>query len=303
MVEQIGNVIISTFGACSVPVCGEESPVERSLLEALEAQKPIAEILKQDRRWPVLLQLSPVRKNIVQPMAIQRNSRVLELGGGMGAVTAALVSRCAQVDSVVESLTEGRANAYRNRDCSNLHIHVGKLGEFEAKMPYDVLLLLGGLENAPCFFPGDDPFRNMLAFCRRMLKPGGLLYVGVNNRLGARYLAGCREEHENRFFGGLESCFAAGKPHAFTRSELSELVLSCGFGELFFYYPLPDYILPKMIYSDSYLPQNDLSFPYRCNYDSDRLVCFEEVRLLRSLGATAEFGMLANSFLLEAVAK
>lgn len=303
MVEQIGNVVLSTFGTpCPLPEI-QEDPVYPFLLEKLKQQADSRQILKQDHRWQVMLQLSPLRKNIVRPMLIQKTSRVLELGAGMGAVTAALAPICGQIDCVEESLLQSRANGHRNRDYGNLRIYVGKLREFQPKGLYDVLIVLGGLEKAPDYFPGSDPFREMLSRCRKMLRPGGLAYIAVNNRLGARYFAGCREEHENRFFAGMAGKGDNASPHPFSKSELTELATSCGFEVLFFYYPLPDYKLPQMIYSDSYLPKNDLSFPYRTNYDMDRLVCFEEVALLRSLGATAEFGMLANSFLLEAVAK
>lgn len=303
MVEQIGNVVLSTFGTpCPFPESQEDS-VYPFLLEKLKQQANPQQILKQDYRWQVMLQLSPMRGNIVQPMAIQKTCRVLEVGAGMGAVTAALAPICGQIDCVEESLLQSRANGYRNRDYGNLHIYVGKLQQFQPQGLYDVLIVLGGLENAPDYFPGREPFRDMLSYCRKMLRPGGLAYIAVNNRLGARYFAGCREEHENRFFAGMTGRGDITKPHPFSKSELTELVASCGFEKLFFYYPLPDYNLPQMIYSDSYLPKNDLSFPYRSNYEADRLVCFEEVALLRSLGATAEFGMLANSFLLEAVAK
>lgn len=302
MVETIGNVVLSTFGAPAA-YSEEETPESRFLLEVLKQQKEPEEILKQDHRWPVLLELSPLRRNIVQPMAITLDSRVLELGAGMGAVTAALAPRCASLDCVEESMLKSRANAYRNRDHGGLHIHVGRLREYQPQELYDVVVLLGGLEQAPHYFPGQEPFRDMLAFCRKMLKPGGLVYIAVNNRLGARYFAGCREEHESRLFAGITDSGDNTKPHAFSRSELAGLVGACGFEKLFFYYPLPDHRLPRMIYSDRYLPQGDLSFPYRYNYDADRLVCFEEVALLRSLEGTAEFGMLTNSFLLEAVAK
>lgn len=303
MMEKIGNVEISTFGSAPVFPDREDKPENVFLLEVLKQQADPGEILKRDHRWPVMLQLSSMRRNIVQPMSIHKDSRVLELDAGMGAVTAALAPLCSQIDCVEESLLQSRANAYRNRAYDNLRIHVGSMREYQPRECYDVVVLLGGLERAPHYFPGADPFREMLAFCRKMLKPGGLVYIAVNNRLGARYFAGCREEHADRFFAGIEGNGDNQSPHAFSKSELAGLVGATGFENLFFYYPLPDYNLPRMIYSEKYLPQNDLSFPYRSNYDADRLVCFEEVALLRSLGGTAEFGMLTNSFLLEAAAQ
>ena len=303
MDERIGNVCITPFGATPDKVYCEGEAVEEFLLNVLKNQEDPIEVMKKDHRWPIMYQLSPSRKNIVQPMQIGPNSRVLELGAGMGAVTAALAPRCGHVDCVDLSLLRCRANAYRNREYGNIHIYVGNIMDFQPADKYDVVLLIGVLEYAAEFSNGNDPFRQMLKLCRQHLKEGGLIYIAIENRLGAKYFAGCNEDHLGRPFVGIEGYPCDEKIRTFSRSELLDLVQSSGFGSPFFYYPLPDYKLPRMIYSDAYLPRNDLSFPYRSNYDADRLVCFEEVSLLRSLGSTQEFCMLANSFLLEAKAE
>lgn len=303
MEEHIGNVTISIFGTVPERVYSEGDTVEQFILEVLKNREDPIEVLKKDDRWPVLYQLSPLRKNIVQPMRLEPGCRILEIGAGMGAVTAGLAPRCGHIDCVELSPVRSRANAYRNREYGNLRIHVGNFMEYQPEEPYDAVVLIGVLEYAAEFYDGEDPFRKMLTLCRSFLKPGGRIYIAIENRLGAKYFAGCREDHLNRPFVGIEGYPVREKVRTFSRSELVELVESAGFSDPFFYYPLPDYKLPRMIYSDAYLPDRDLSFPYRTNYDTDRLVCFEEVALLRSLGRTREFCMMANSFLVEASVK
>lgn len=297
--EKIGNTELTLFGKQPDKVYCEGTEEEETVLRVFRDGEDRMEVLKKDNRWPILYQLSPMRGNIVKPMRLNPETRVLEIGAGMGAVTEAVTSRCKSVDCVDLSYTRCMANAYRNQTKSNVRIFCGDAMQFEPEEPYDVVLLIGVLEYAAVYCPGENPFLNLLEFCHRCLKPGGLLYIAIENRIGMKYLAGCKEDHIGKEFVGITGYLSGEGARTFTRSELTELTEKAGFGSHYYYYPLPDYKLPIVIYSDDYLPDESLNIPPYSNYDAGRLETFSDVLALKSLKGTEEFKMLANSFLLE----
>src|SRR5207237_3803804 len=73
-----------------------------------------------------------------------------------------------------------------------------------ASGPCDLALLIGVLEWTG--LGADDPLdrqKAVLAEIRRVLKPGGMLLVGIENRFGAHYFLGAREEHTKPRFSSL----------------------------------------------------------------------------------------------------
>lgn len=297
--EKIGSVVLDFFGTVPEEVYCEGTDVEERVLQIFKAGEDPIEVLKQDNRWPLLYQLSASRGNITLPMQLDKDKTVLDLGSGMGAITAAIASRCGRVDCVDISLARCRANAYRNRDAKNVRIHVGNIMQYESEEQYDIILLIGVLEYAAVFCDEENPFDKILQLCKKWLKPNGILYIAIENRIGIKYMAGCNEDHLGRPFVGVEGYHCQEKMRTFSRSELLEIVERAGFVSSFFYYPLPDYKLPIVIYSDDYLPGNELNLPFPTNYDADRYFCFNDVLTLKSLRSSDEFKMLANSFLLE----
>ena len=299
MNEKIGLVELDYFGEQPGSIYSEGNEIEERVLQVFKDGEDPLEVLKRDNRWPILYQLSPARGNIILPMRLDKSMSVLELGSGMGAVTTALAPRCGTVDCVDMSKVRCLANAYRNRSMNNIRIHIGDIMQYSTQKRYDAILLIGVLEYASEYSNSEKPFYDMLKLCYRFLKPNGLLYIAIENRLGAKYLAGCREDHIGRWFVGVEGYQCTEKPRTFSRSELLDIVRETGFGSPFFYYPLPDYKLPIVIYSDDLLPGKMLNIPRDTNYDAERLYCFDEVMALKSLQSSEEFKMLANSFLLE----
>ena len=296
--ERIGEVELSSFGTVLDDIYCEGNDVEERVLQVFKDDEDPMAVLKSDNRWPILYQLSPSRGNIVLPMDLDSSKSVLEIGSGMGAITAAVSRKCKNVDCVDMSLIRCKANAYRNKDRKNVKIFVGDIMQYETTATYDVVLLIGVLEYAGVYSDSDEPFAAMLKLCKRFLKPGGTLYIAIENRLGIKYFAGCNEDHLGVPFAGIEGYIGDTRIRTFSRTELKDLTSEAGFVDPYFYYPFPDYKLPIVIYSDDYLPSEALSLPSVGNFDSDRLYCFNDTQALNSVGSTDEFRMLSNSFLL-----
>lgn len=69
---------------------------------------------------------------------------------------------------------------------------------------FDYVTLIGVLEYAKSYIGKDNPYPEYLEKINRLLKPGGKILIAIENRLGLKYFAGCREDHVGREFVGIE---------------------------------------------------------------------------------------------------
>jgi SAM-dependent methyltransferase len=277
--------------------------VEEFIVKIFKEEKDIFDVLSNDSRWAVLYHLSPRRGNIVTPMGITKTDSVLEIGAGTGAVTGALSTKAKNVDCVELSRRRSVINAYRNKEHTNINIFVGNFERMNFAKQYDAAVLIGVLEYAQLYIKSDRPFFDFLSMIRKLLKPGGKLYIAIENRLGMKYLSGAPEDHCGIPFTGIEGYAVQDRPNSartFTKSELESLLNAAGFASLYFYYPLPDYKLPTVIYSDDRLPLPNEKLPLGYAYDFPRFTNFDEGNALENLIGSEEFKVFSNSFLVEA---
>ncbi len=298
--EKIGGVTLDYRYFDGQDFYNEGDEVENMVLGTFVNHRNPIEIIKQDNRWPILYQLSPQRQNIVCPMDVRSDDVVLEVGAGMGALTGSIAKRCAYVDCVELSKRRSLANAYRNKEYNNIHIYVGNFSNIQYEKKYDVVTLIGVLEYAPSYIHSkENPALAFLKAIHNIMQASGRLYIAIENKLGMKYFAGCREDHLGKSFAGIEGYKKNDFARTFTKSEIEEMLISAGFDNLYFYYPYPDYKLPSVIYSDD-MPYGDF-IPGVANYDNSRLQVFNERKAMLNLQRTKEFSIFANSFLIEAV--
>ncbi|MBO4696075.1 MAG: methyltransferase domain-containing protein [Lachnospiraceae bacterium] len=300
MQEMIGKVRLNLNWYNGEDRYSDGDSTENELLSIVgNPQKDYNDIIAERGSWPVLYHLSPVRENIVNWYPFRKGARVLELGSGCGAVTGALLSAGLDVCAVDLSLRRSRINATRHQDSDRLEIIVGAMEEVLSNLTeqFDYVLLIGVLEYASVFSDRDNPYAAVLTAIKKVLKSGGEVLVAIENKLGLKYLAGCREDHTGRFFESIEGYPHADGPKTFSRSELRDLADACGY-ESEFYYPYPDYKFPLRIYSDAFLPgQGEWNRNWQ-NFDADRVALFNEQRAADTLISAGLITEFANSFLL-----
>ena len=248
--------------------------------------------------WPVLYHLSPLRESLLSWIPFRKGEKILELGSGCGAVTGAFLHKGLSVTAVDLSLRRSRINATRHKDAEELTIYLGASEEVLPNLTekFDHATLIGVLEYAAAFSKEEKPFHYILNSIRSVLKDDGSLWVAIENKLGLKYFAGCKEDHTGRYFEGIEGYPHNEGPRTFSKKELTKLAEECGFA-CEFYYPYPDYKLPVKVFSDEYLPQKgELSRNWQ-NFDADRLLLFDETKAFDTIldaGLSPEF---SNSFL------
>ncbi|RRD95379.1 class I SAM-dependent methyltransferase [Clostridiales bacterium COT073_COT-073] len=298
--EKIGNITLYLDYYSGTDLYNEGDEAEEIVLNALKCGEDYLKVLSENNTWPVLYQLSPERQNIIAPMDIKRTDEVLEIGAGMGAVTGAIAKRCKHVDCIDLSKRRSIANAYRNKEYDNIDIYVGNFQDILLQKKYDVITLIGVFEYAQSFIKGDKPYELFLNQIAQLLKPGGLLYIAIENKLGLKYFAGSPEDHTGVIFKSIEGYSKLDPARTFTKSEITELLLNNGYESVYFYYPYPDYKLPSAIYSEDYLPDETLTISMKPSYNFWRDVYFDEDKANHNLIGTKEWEIFSNSFLIEA---
>ncbi len=133
---------------------------------------------------------------------------------------------------------------------------------------------------------------------KQHLKDDGKLIIAIENKFGLKYWAGCKEDHTERYFEGIEGYKNSSKVKTFSKQEWMNMLIESDFKNVMFYYPYPDYKFPTSIYSDSFLPKTGDLKSNNLNYDSERCVLFEETRVFDELIDSNLFTTFSNSFLI-----
>lgn len=264
------------------------------------------EILSNDPNWALRYHLSELRSNLLNWYTFKNRSSVLEVGSGCGAITEALVEN-ESLTVVANELSGRRAeiNYERNKKAKNLEIVVGNLQDFKPKEKFDYVVCVGVLEYAGTFIDADEPYDEFVKLLNSFLKPGGRLLLAIENRLGFKYLAGAREDHTAGYFDGINNYPQNKNVRTFGRNELTELLNRSNYIVEEFYFPHPDYKIPEVVYSDSYLPGVDTVVPKNLlpspNFDQDRKFLFSEQLFVDAIEDNRLYAHMANSFLVEAI--
>lgn len=276
-----------------------DGSVENELLDIVRFQHgDFDRVIAKDRRWPILYHLSHLRENIVNWYPFSPDAEVLEVGAGCGAITGQLCASAGHVTAV--ELTQRRAeiNYYRHQDMKNLDIFVGDIFDIHFEKKFDYITLIGVLEYAGLMFHGEKPHQHLLETLKKMLKPEGHILIAIENRLGLKYFAGAREDHTGGFFDGINEYPAGGPAQTFSKQELKTVLRESGFDSPDFYYPLPDYKFPKMIYTDESAEQFDANLNFDA-LDRERFALFDEKKMAATLAREGQIGTFSNSFFVD----
>lgn len=300
MTEKIGKVVLDYS---KYP--GEDhycdGAVEDEILELVRQYSPAeySRLIEEKKSWPILYHLSPLRENIVDWLPMEKDSKVLEVGSGCGAITGALSRKAGSVTCVDLSKKRSMINACRHADCENITIHVGNFKDIEPELDrdYDYICLIGVFEYGQGYIGGETPYEDFLRILTPHLRENGRIVIAIENKYGLKYFAGCKEDHLGNYFSGIENYPHGGGVRTFSRRRMERIFRSCGVKEAHFYYPYPDYKLMTTLYSDEYLPgKGELSNNLR-NFDRDRMLLFDEKRAFDGLVEDGLFSVFANSYL------
>lgn len=186
---------------------------------------------------------------------------VLDYGAGLGSILFGLQPHAGHVVGMDQSLYRARLIQTRARALGAGNV-TAVCGGNSARLPFpdatfDLVVMNGVLEWTPRSQDGrpTDIHRTVLAEVVRVLKPGGALYLAIENRYGYRYLWGRRDSHNAgrklpyvtvlpRVLADVYTRAASGVPYRtwlHSYYGLRRVLRSGGFAQIAFYYPYPTY--------------------------------------------------------------
>jgi len=252
----------------------------------------------EDGRWPIVYHLSPWRENILNWYPFESQSTILEVGAGCGALTGLLCQRAKKVVSIELSRRRAEINYNRHKGLDNLEIFVCDIQKIPSEWKFDYIIVNGVLEYASYMFEDENPYKTFMEHLRNNLSANGRILLSIENRLGLKYFAGAKEDHNGKYFSGLNGYVNHENERTFTKFELTELMSESKLHILKFFYPYPDYKFPFEIFTDSTINER---VPSTTQYplDLDRLCLFHERSVQQSLMKMNTMDRFSNSFLIE----
>jgi len=276
-----------------------DGDVENFILDIVKSGKNLDSIPEDQLSWPVFYHLSPLRANILNWYPFNKNSSLLEIGAGCGAITGMLCSKTKSVTAVELSERRSMIIDARHYKHQNLEIIVGNFNDIEFSRKFDYITLIGVLEYAPSFTNSHDPATTFLKRVKKLLKNSGKLFIAIENQFGMKYWAGANEDHLGKTFSGIEGYFESSHVRTFGKVELEQKIKNAGFKNISFYYPYPDYKFPEQIFTDDRLPSVAEIYNTTPLYDSESLALFNEKKVFAEIIKNDSYGFFANSFLVE----
>ena len=191
-----------------------------------------------------------------------KNADVLDIGFGVGGFLLALAQQSKTVTGVDISLDiiknmENRLKLHKINNTRLLHESAVDL-PFE-KSTFDLIILNGVLEYTAKGQRGEprETHIKVLRQIKRLLRPGGLFYLGIENRYYLKFLLGHRDHYEMRFSNVLPrklSKFISKnilknevRNHIYSYNEYVELLGDAGFKDPVFFTGLPNYKTPEYL--------------------------------------------------------
>lgn len=222
----------------------------------------VARRYRESRPWLHRIVADPLRAAFFEQHPPSRGSTVLDIGAGWGQITLPLARTCdvVAVEPTRERLAFIQAAARQDSLAHRVAFVEADFLDLHFETKFDLVCCIGVLEWVPKFRAGEprELQRSFLERIRSVLAPGGKAVIGIENRLGLKYLLGVPDDHiDLPGIGVLDMTLASqrylvtsGRPlRSFTHSlsEYHELFAEAGFSSVLPFAAFPDYKLPQWI--------------------------------------------------------
>ena len=185
--------------------------------------------------------------------------------------------------------------SFLKQKCSKVQ-RVSKIDELENIMEkFDIILLIG-INNCKKL-----TLKNLIRKLESFLEVDGKILLAVDNKFGLKFWNGNPENiFEKKFASLIGYNNEPEKIETYTKKYIETILKEMGYNTRF-YYPLPDYKLPNVIFTDEQLPEYNNIDKYNPYFLEKSDIIFNELDVFREILKTNKemFTFFANSFLVE----
>lgn len=224
--------------------------------------------------------LSDIKRNIINWYPFKQNATVLEIGVEIGEITEEL---CAKNKRVVSIKLQKDATEY-SYNKENLEVMSCKLENIKLDEKFDYITLIGTLDKAEEIIQSENSAIILLEYAKNHLKKDGKILIACDNKLGI-----------DKFSVLNNNQYKLG------RNSLNKMFRTLNLMNSKYYYVLPNYQTPNVIFTDEYLPNEENITRNFTLYSNNDIILFEQVKKYRDLLQENNelFKDFANSFFIE----
>lgn len=224
--------------------------------------------------------LDGLRKNIISWYPFKENSTILQIGVQSEKITNKL-SEFAKRVVVISNLKETKQKVESKENIESI---AGNPKDVELEEKFDYIILIGAIEYSEQMFKMTA--KELISSIKRFLKNDGKLLILTDNKLGINNL--CTESR----YDGLK---------LLGRNTIEKILDEEGLVNRKFYYPLPNYIFPNVIFTDAHLPDFETIARSLIFYDENTICALDEIKRFKAIlkEEPKMFGKLTNSFFIE----
>ncbi len=170
---------------------------------------------------------------------------------------------------------------------------IDNIEEFTLKAKFDYVTMIGSFEKLET----EEQIINLLEFGKNVLNRDGKILLVLKNKFGMKYWTGEKFEPNSKLYESIEYS----KENVLSYTKIKNILDSLKL-KYKFYYPLPNYKLTNVIYTDEFMPNNDSIDSRVLTFcENNEILNFSEREAFKQLIQNDEklFPFFANSFFIE----
>ena len=248
------------------------------------------------------MDLNVYKQNILNWYPFKKEDTILEIGANEGELTQIFINNCKEVIAIETNPLKAEKIIEKFQKNKNLKVMKTSVEQFQSDKKFDYITLIGIVERLEELVGNNLKLAKIIKKLEQFLKPQGKILIAVDNKFGLKFFAGDTEKVLDKKFVSLNGYNNESKKiETFTKSRLERILGEMGY-KTNFYYPLPDYKLPAVIFSDKHLPNYTSIDKYNPYHTEKSTILINEIDVFREILKNNEemFTFFANSFLVEA---
>lgn len=252
--------------------------------------------------WWYFYHFSPLRRSAITWYPFDKESRLLEMGAECGALTGFFCEKCKDIVSIERNSNKAEILYKRYENYNNLNViccdyqNIFSLYKPQQKFDYVFINRVFQYFDVVDINVLSDFIRNVKD---NFLKRGGKIILLADNRYGIRNFCGARDVITGKPYDGINKYPDKKSIFTFSRQEIVQSLLQAGVSNYKFYYPVPDYRVAQVIYSDEYMNKSDLRNRVIFYEPNPETLLALEGNLYEDILDNKALPFLANSFFIE----